>query len=214
MMLKVIRSEADHRAALDRVSALFDAEPGTPEANELEVLAVLVSDYEAKRYAIRRPTAVESFTYAVERSGADASKVERWTSLDALEWALASGNTRKDLEPLIGGDGRVSEVLAGKRRLSRAMVLRLHAALAIPLEILLREPKAPTKSTVKRSLLVPASKTRKVTTAAASAPRAKATREATREAVSVVFRIAKPKREAARARPVSATTDGRGSKRG
>jgi HTH-type transcriptional regulator/antitoxin HigA len=206
MMLKVIRSEAEHRAALDRVSALFDAEPGTPEACELEVLAVLVSDYEAKRYAIRRPTAVESFAYAVERSGADASKVERWTALDALKWALASGKSRKDLEPLIGGDGRVSEVLSGKRRLSRAMVLRLHAALAIPLEILLREPRALSKSAVRHALLVPASKIRKTTS--------RALRAKSREPVTVTVRISKATRES---KPVSTTntaTDARGLKRG
>lgn len=209
MMLKVIRSEADHRAALDRVSALFDAEPGTPEANELEVLAVLVSDYEAKRYAIRRPTAIESFAYAVERSGANASKVERWTSLDALEWALASGKTRKDLEPLIGGDGRVSEVLAGKRRLSRAMVLRLHAALAIPLEILLREPRALSKSCVNRAPLAPAPKTRKSKVEVALR---RLTTQA-REVAVVVFGRAKTKQVAPRAR-ASGAADGRGFKRG
>lgn len=203
MMLKVIRSEADHRAALDRVSALFDAKPETPEANELEVLAVLVSDYEAKHHAIRRPTAIESFAYAVERSGADASKVERWTALDALEWALASGKTRKDLEPLIGGDGRVSEVLAGKRRLSRAMVLRLHVALAIPLEVLLRESKAPTQSIVKRSLVEPASRARKARVNSMS-----------ELVVAIAAHITKHKREPARTRPTSAAAAGRGFKRG
>lgn len=137
-MLKVIRSEAEHRAALDRVYALFDAAPGSPEADELEVLAVLVGDYESKRHRIPRPTAIESFAYAVERSGTDASKVDKWTPLDALRWMLSRGTTRKDLEPLIGGDGRVSEVLSGKRGLSIEMIRKLHGALGIPLEILTR----------------------------------------------------------------------------
>jgi HTH-type transcriptional regulator/antitoxin HigA len=148
-MLKVIRSEAAHRTALDRVYALFDAAPGSPEADELDVLAVLVGDYESKHHRIRRPTAIESFAYAVERTGADASNVDQWTPLDALRWALERRTSRKDLEPLIGGDGRVSEVLSGKRGLSIEMIRRLHVGLDIPLEILMRESKKPASRTKK-----------------------------------------------------------------
>ncbi len=51
--------------------------------------------------------------------------------MDQMGW------TRKDLEPLLGGRSRVSEVLGQKRRLSLDMIRRLLAALAIPLESLL-----------------------------------------------------------------------------
>jgi len=44
------------------------------------------------------------------------------------------GLSHADLEPHIGGTGRVSEVLSGKRGLSLAMIRKLHTGLRIPLE--------------------------------------------------------------------------------
>jgi HTH-type transcriptional regulator/antitoxin HigA len=44
------------------------------------------------------------------------------------------GLSRTDLEPYIGGSGRVSEVLSGRRGLSLAMIRKLHTGLRIPLE--------------------------------------------------------------------------------
>ena len=52
------------------------------------------------------------------------------------------GLTARDLEPMIGSRGRVSEVLSGKRRLSMAMVWRLHQGLGIAAETLIRPPKS------------------------------------------------------------------------
>ncbi len=46
----------------------------------------------------------------------------------------------KDLEPYIGSSGRVSEVLNGKRPLSRRMIRQLHTGLQIPYESLLAQP--------------------------------------------------------------------------
>ena len=47
-----IRTEADHKAALARIDALMDAVVGSPEAEELSVLADLVEAYEAKHFPI------------------------------------------------------------------------------------------------------------------------------------------------------------------
>ncbi|MNG27534.1 hypothetical protein D3C84_1126660 [compost metagenome] len=47
------------------------------------------------------------------------------------------GLTPRDLEPYIGPSGRVSEVLNRKRKLSLAMIKRLHDGLHIPYESLL-----------------------------------------------------------------------------
>ena len=44
--------------------------------------------------------------------------------------------TRKDLQPLIGSRGRVSEVLNRKRLLTLSMIRKLHEVLHIPLEVL------------------------------------------------------------------------------
>jgi hypothetical protein len=42
MELKPIKSEADYNAALERLEIIFDAEPGTPECDELEILGLMV----------------------------------------------------------------------------------------------------------------------------------------------------------------------------
>jgi len=49
------------------------------------------------------------------------------------------GLTPKDLEPLIGSSGRVSEILNRKRRLSLGMIKRLHKGLRIPYENLMAD---------------------------------------------------------------------------
>jgi HTH-type transcriptional regulator / antitoxin HigA len=45
--------------------------------------------------------------------------------------------TRKDIETLLGGRGRVSEIITRKRSLSLEMIRRLHGKLRIPLESLI-----------------------------------------------------------------------------
>lgn len=55
MELKPIKTEADYRAALKRLEEIFDANPGTPESDELDILALMVDDYENKHYSIEAP---------------------------------------------------------------------------------------------------------------------------------------------------------------
>jgi len=114
MEIKPIRTEADYEAALREIERLFDAEPGTPEGDKLDVLATLVEAYEAKHYAIPTPDPVESIEYHMERLKL----------------------TRKNLELYIGGPSRVSEILNRKRFLNMRMIRNLHQGLGIPLEVL------------------------------------------------------------------------------
>ena len=117
MQIRPIRTDADHAAALSRIDQLMDAEPGTPEADELDVLATLVEAYEDRRFPIDDPDPLAAIQFRMEQ-------------LDL---------TRKDLEPLLGSRGRVSEVLNGRRSLSLQMIRRLHRELGIPLESLVGE---------------------------------------------------------------------------
>ena len=66
MEIKPLHTEADYEAALSEIERLFDAKPGTPEADRLDVLATLVQVYEAKHYPIPLPDAIE---YHMERLG-------------------------------------------------------------------------------------------------------------------------------------------------
>ena len=116
-----IRTEADHRAALARINELMDVEAGTPEADELSVLADLVEVYEAKRFPIERPTPVEAIRFRMEQAGL----------------------VPRDLEPYIGSRGKVSDVLAGKQPLTLPMIRALHKHLGIPAEVLLSDDRRP-----------------------------------------------------------------------
>ena len=56
----VIRTEAEYERTLARIEALMDAEPGTPEMDELELLSLLVEHYEDERYPIDVPDPIEA----------------------------------------------------------------------------------------------------------------------------------------------------------
>jgi HTH-type transcriptional regulator/antitoxin HigA len=114
MNIRPIRTRTDHAEALRRIDQIMDAAPGTPEADELDVLATLVEAYEDKHFPIDDPDPLAAIHFRMEQMGL----------------------TRRDLEPLIGSRGRVSEVLNGRRSLSIQMIRRLNQELGIPLESL------------------------------------------------------------------------------
>ncbi|MFP4500728.1 MAG: type II toxin-antitoxin system HigA family antitoxin [Candidatus Hydrogenedentota bacterium] len=120
MEAKLIRTEAEYEAALNRVAALMTAESGTSEAEELALWALLVEDYEKREHPIEPPDPIEAIRFRMEQQGL----------------------TNQDLVPFIGSRSKVSEVLNGKRPLSLNMIRRLHEGLGIPAEVLLREPNA------------------------------------------------------------------------
>lgn len=116
MEIRPIRTGADYAAALAEVNRLFNAQTGTPEADRFEVLALLVNDYEKRQHRIDPPEPVDAILHALDRLNL----------------------TRRDLEPLLGGPNRVSEVLNKQRGLSLSMIRRLSEKLGIPAEVLVR----------------------------------------------------------------------------
>lgn len=118
-MAKVIKNDAEHDEALAEIDALFDldSDPGTEEADRLELLAFLVEDYESRRFPIEAPDPVEAIRFRMEQQGL----------------------TQRDLVPYIGSKSKTSEVLSGKRPLSLPMIRALHSGLGIPAQVLLRE---------------------------------------------------------------------------
>lgn len=73
--------------------------------------------YEAEHHPIAPPDPVSAIRFRTEQQGLKNA----------------------DLIPLLGSRSRVSEVLSGRRSLSLSMIRKLHAALGIPLEILVLE---------------------------------------------------------------------------
>jgi HTH-type transcriptional regulator / antitoxin HigA len=116
MNIKPIHNEENYREALAEVEGLFDAVPGTPDGDRLDVLVTLVAAYERKHYPILPPDPVDAIEY----------------------WMESRGLTRRDLEPFIGARGRVAEVLNRRRPLSVEMIRRLHAGLGLPAEVLIQ----------------------------------------------------------------------------
>ncbi len=119
MDITPIKTDADYRAALAEIEALMNAEPDTPDGDRLDVVATLVEAYQARHFPIAGPDPIATIKFRMQQMGL----------------------TRKDLEPLLGTRGRVSEVLSGRRRLSLSMIRRLNAELNIPAEVLIKEPK-------------------------------------------------------------------------
>ena len=117
--MKVIKTEADYHDALERIEALMDCDPreGTPKADELEALALLVKFYESKHFPSSLPDPIEAIKFRMEQQN------------------LA----QRDLIPYIGSRGKVSEVLSGKRSLTLSMMRSLHGNLGIPANVLLQE---------------------------------------------------------------------------
>ncbi len=115
MDIRPIRTDADHKHALVRIEELWDVAEGTPEYDELEVLATLVHAYEERNLPIDPPDPIEAIKFRMDQMGL----------------------TRKDLEPYIGSRARVSEILRRKRRLSLPMIRRLHKGLGIPSDVLI-----------------------------------------------------------------------------
>ena len=117
MNIQPIKTDDDYLSTMRRIEALFDAEPNTPEGDELDVLTTLVEAYETRKFVIETPDPVEAIKFRMEQLGlADA-----------------------DLVPFLGQRSRVSEVLNKKRKLSLAMIRNLNHGLDIPLESLVRE---------------------------------------------------------------------------
>jgi HTH-type transcriptional regulator/antitoxin HigA len=135
--IKPIRTEKDHKAALKEIERLWDAKLGTPDGDRLEVLATLVHAYEEKHHPMDPPDAIEAITFRLE----------------------ALGLTKQALVAIIGGSGRVSEVMTRKRNLSVGMMRRLRDELKIPPEILLNPTR--TKGTSRRETRAAASKARR-----------------------------------------------------
>ena len=117
MKPKVIKTDAQFRATMDRIDQIFDAEPGTRKGDELELLLLLVETYENEKFPIDPPDPVAALRFRMEQQGLKA----------------------KDLIPFIGSKSKVSEVLSGRRPLSLTMIRKLGTGLHLPAEVLLRE---------------------------------------------------------------------------
>lgn len=119
MNIRPIKSEPDYKMALKRLEEIFDAEVGTTESDEADILGLLVDEYEKKHYPIDAPDPIEAIIIRMEEMNLK----------------------QVDLREAIGGKSRVSEILNRKRKLTVEMIRNLTVRLNIPTDVLIKEYK-------------------------------------------------------------------------
>lgn len=116
MSIKPIKTKKDYQSAMERLELIFDAKPGTPQGDELEILGILIDNYEKKHSPIDYPDPIEAIKFRMEQMG----------------------YSQNDLANIIGRKSRASEILNKKRKLTLEMVRQLHERLNIPTDVLIQ----------------------------------------------------------------------------
>lgn len=116
MEIKPIKTEKDYNKALERLGTIFDAKLGSAEGDELEVLGILIDQYENEHFPIGLPDPIEAIKFRMEQMGYN----------------------QNDLANIIGLKSRASEILNRKRKLSLEMIRQLHERLNIPTDVLIQ----------------------------------------------------------------------------
>ena len=119
MNIQPIKSESDYLTGLKRLEVIFDAETGTPESDEADVLALMIDEYEKKHYQIEAPDPIEAIKIRME------------------EMHLKQINLVNE----IGGKSRVSEILNRKRKLTVDMIRKLNRRSNLSPELLISDYK-------------------------------------------------------------------------
>ena len=117
MRIKPIRNKEDYQNALERLEVIFDAKRGTEEGDELEILAMVIDNYENENFPIEMPDPIAAIKFRMEQMGLK----------------------QKDLVKMIGFKSRVSEIMNKKRKLTLDMIRKLNVVLHIPTEVLIQD---------------------------------------------------------------------------
>jgi len=134
MKIRPIRTEKDYEAVCRRIDEIFQAEPGTPEDDELEILTTLVDAYEEERFPMGMPNPIQAIRLQMDNLG-----ISRKALMDCLNKS----------------SGRISDILNKRRALTLSDIRKLSALLHIPTDVLSQDyplEKAKSTGTNKSSL--------------------------------------------------------------
>ncbi len=106
-----IKNPEQLEAALARLDALWAEREGDEGWAEREALVEAIAEYEDREAEPEPPAPIDAIKFRMEQLGL----------------------RQKDLVQYIGSKSKVSEVLNGKRQLSKGMIAKLHEGLGIPL---------------------------------------------------------------------------------
>ncbi|GAB3358711.1 helix-turn-helix domain-containing protein [Arachidicoccus ginsenosidivorans] len=117
-MLKLIKNNQQYENALERAYLLMqkDLKVDSKQSDELEVLSILIKEYENEYFPIAKPTPLEAIKFRLEQMNMSES----------------------ELSTILGHRSRKSEILSGKRKLSLDMIRKLVDQLYIPADVLIQ----------------------------------------------------------------------------
>lgn len=111
-----IRTVAEHQRLTERLLELDDRDDLSPEEEALaEVLTLLIEDYEERYYPLPRVSPNDSLKALMQERGLK----------------------HKDIWPVLGNKGAATEVLAGRRSISKAQAKRLAEFFRVPVDLFL-----------------------------------------------------------------------------
>ena len=116
MKIYPIHTKKDYQSAMKRIDEIFDSKKGSLTGNELEILSILVDNYERENFPIVSPEPIEAIKFRMEQMGMD----------------------QNELAKIVGQKSRASEILNKKRKLSLEMIRKLTETLNIPSEVLIK----------------------------------------------------------------------------
>ncbi len=117
MELKIIKTKKQYQECLDWIDKMFDkkVKPGTSEGDKLQVVLLLIKQYEDANYPIPLPDPIEAI------------------KLKMLERGLRN----KDLVGKVGTKGYISALLNKRKLLTLELARLFHHELHIPADVLL-----------------------------------------------------------------------------
>ena len=117
-MIKPIKSETDYESALTKISHLMqlDVKRSQSQTDELEVMSVLVKEYEKINFTLPKPNPIEAIKFRIEQSGKD----------------------EQTLNKIFGDTSKRKEILSGHKKLSLSLIRKLNTMLQIPAEVLIQ----------------------------------------------------------------------------
>ncbi|MEZ4776378.1 MAG: helix-turn-helix domain-containing protein [Bacteroidia bacterium] len=118
-MVKPIKNNEQYELYLELAYNLMqlDLEENSKESDELEVLSIMIEQYEKIHYPIDTPGPIEAIKFRMDQLNMKKS----------------------ELEKVLGYRSRISDIFSGRRKLSLGMIRRIHEKLDVPAEILIKE---------------------------------------------------------------------------
>jgi len=118
-MVKPIKNKTQYRNYLQRAFDLMqlDLKPNSNQSDELELLSILIEQYELKIFPVDPPHPIEAILFRLDQMNMKKSQLGK----------------------ILGTRSRASEILSGTRKLSLSMIRKLNKELSIPAEVLIRE---------------------------------------------------------------------------